>query len=577
MLVDEDPVFRVGLRIWLEQTAGHRVVAEASQAEEALIRLGIGARAAAAPGADVDLVILDLGLGTGQPGQVPGLQLCAEIKQQLPNLPVLVLSAQVDPVLQAAALQVGADGFGARSMAVAELDRLIRQLTQPPAPPLAGASSALPGPRPMTRPRRPGPWLALRRQLRTSAIEQIDTVMGAIEAERQRGRGDLWSEAVLAGRYRELRAARWLMAHLLATPTWPDQGDRPSPSSSVPILSPQPWSEDRAGTSSGLRPRPQADLSVSPREITTEVLERVFNKLQGNLDNTSDIPLETDILKTEKKRELLYLILRQWEDALEELRRSQVQPGQLEERSPLVLQTVWSNSLTAFFGPYYTLPVSDLEQPVVDTLMGEAEGVRRSLLAAIPLVPMLLGHLLFQEPMTVDGVSFPASTPVALGHSQALLEHLLIQLANAVMQPLLNCFADVELIKKSLYHRRLISSRDIARFRNDLSWRYRWEALVQEPRSIFESRYRLFRFTEWGIQPQPIYHPRQQELDQLSGLQWAVTVAIETRDAVAPRFRQAISLVGSGIVYLLTDVLGRGIGLVGRGVLRGLGNRIYRE
>ena len=30
MLVDEDPVFRMGLRIWLEQTAGYRVVAEAS-------------------------------------------------------------------------------------------------------------------------------------------------------------------------------------------------------------------------------------------------------------------------------------------------------------------------------------------------------------------------------------------------------------------------------------------------------------------------------------------------------------------------------------------------------------------
>jgi hypothetical protein len=32
-----------------------------------------------------------------------------------------------------------------------------------------------------------------------------------------------------------------------------------------------------------------------------------------------------------------------------------------------------------------------------------------------------------------------------------------------------------EVIEKSLCHRRLISSRDIARFRNDLSWRYRWE------------------------------------------------------------------------------------------------------
>ena len=118
---------------------------------------------------------------------------------------------------------------------------------------------------------------------------------------------------------------------------------------------------------------------------------------------------------------------------------------------------------------------------------------------------------------------------------------------------------------------------DIARFRNDLSWRYRWEGLVQEPRSIFESRYRLFKFTQRGIQTESIYHSRQGELEQLSGLQWAVTVAMETSDAIAPRLRQAIGWVGSGIVYLLTDVLGRGIGLVGRGVLRGLGNRIYRE
>lgn len=561
MLVDEDPIFRLGLRIWLEQTVGHRVVAEASQAEEALTSLGLGS------GADLDLVILDLGLGTGQPQPLPGLQLCAEIKRRFPTLPVLVLSAQVEPVLQAAATQVGADAIGARGMAVAELDRLIRQLTQAP---LVTADAPLPP----TPPQPPGPWLTLRRQLRISAMQQIDTVITAIEVEQGRGRGNLWSEAVLAGRYRELRAARWLMGQLLATPAWPE-GDRPSPG--APTMPPSPRPGNRATPPAGLERRPQAGSLVPPREIASLVLERVFSKLQGNLDNTSDSPLESDILRTEKKRELLYLILRQWEDALEELRRSHVQPGQLAERSPLVLQTIWSHSLTAFFGPYYTLPVEDLEQPVVDTLMAEAEEVGRSRLATIPLVPMLLGHLLFQEPMIVDGASFPASAPEALHHSQLLLEHLLIQLANAVMQPLLNCFADVEVIKKSLYHRRLISSRDIARFRNDLSWRYRWEALVQEPQAIFESRYRLFRFTERGIQPQSIYHPRQQELEQLSGLQWAVTVAIETRDAVAPRFRQTISLVGSGIVYLLTEVLGRGIGLVGRGVLRGLGNRIYRE
>lgn len=569
MLVDDDPVFRLGLRIWLEQTAGHRVVAEASQAEEALTSLGIGAGATPGPGADLDLVILDLGLGAGQPQQLPGLQLCAEIKRRLPTLPVLVLSAQVEPVLQAAAAQVGADAIGARGMAVAELDRLIRQLTQAP---LAAANPLLS--RSVPPPQKFGPWLALRRQLRISSIQQIEAVMTALEGEQRRGRGSLWSEAVLAGRYRELLAARWLMGKLLATPAW-SEGDRPSPE--APIMAPPSRPGARVSSPTGLELRPQPGSLVPPQEITNLVLEGVFSKLQGNLDNTSNIPLETDILRTEKKRELLYLILRQWEDALEDLRQSQVQPGQLTERSPLVLQRVWSNSLTTFFAPYYTLPVDNLEQPVVETLMTEAEEVGRSRLATIPLVPMLLGHLLFQEPIIVEGASFPASAPEALHHSQLLLEHLLIQLANAVMQPLLNCFADVEVIKKSLYHRRLISSRDIARFRNDLSWRYRWETLVHEPQAIFESHYRLFRFTERGIQPQSIYHPRQQELEQLSGLQWALTVAIETRDAVAPRFRQAISLVGSGIVYLLTDILGRSIGLVGRGVLRGLGNRIYRE
>ena len=51
----------------------------------------------------------------------------------------------------------------------------------------------------------------------------------------------------------------------------------------------------------------------------------------------------------------------------------------------------------------------------------------------------------------------------------------------------------------------------------------------------------------------------------------AVTVALEARDAIAPRLRSAVSFVGSGLIYVLTEVIGRGIGLVGRGILKGVG------
>ncbi len=638
MLVDEDPVFRLGLRIWLEQTAGYAVVAEATQADDALAILASRASLETLPDAppdwapqpapdwaeawasqapsrrpDIDLVILDLGLGAGRPDQLPGLRLCADIKARYPTLPVLVLSAQTEPVLAAAARQLGADGFEARSMAVADLGRLIEQLTASgPQPgsgqrPIAGGQRPPPvtlrEDRPGVPAPRPNALAALRIGMRLSSVQQIEAVMAQIEAEQRRGRGSLLAEALLAGRYRELRAARWLVRLLLATPDFSDQGQpverpvgRPQTEpgeltslgrNGVPPLSPRSRVRPSQRTGDALAMRETFGnrletsirtgiatgdrLALNQGDLATLVFERVFRKLQGLLDNTSDVPLESDILRDDKKRELLYLVLRKVEDALAHLREAQVLPGQLSEKSPLVLQDLWQATVTDFFGRYYSLQVNTLEQPVVPILLTEAPVVQAAILDRLPLVPMLLGHLLFNESMAVDGSLYEATAPEAMTRSQELLEHLVIQLANAVVQPLLNHFADVELMKKNLYHRRLITSRDIERFRNDLSWRYRWDGLVNEPRAIFESQHRLFGFTERGIQYQTIYAPRREELEQLSGLQRAVTLAVEARDAIAPRFRSAVSLVGSGIVYVLTDVIGRGIGLIGRGILRGVG------
>jgi len=51
-----------------------------------------------------------------------------------------------------------------------------------------------------------------------------------------------------------------------------------------------------------------------------------------------------------------------------------------------------------------------------------------------------------------------------------------------------------------------------------------------------------------------------------------LTLVLETRDAIAPRVRAVISLLGAAVVYVLTQVIGRGIGLIGRGIIQGIGN-----
>ncbi|HEY9859043.1 MAG TPA: DUF3685 domain-containing protein, partial [Candidatus Obscuribacterales bacterium] len=315
---------------------------------------------------------------------------------------------------------------------------------------------------------------------------------------------------------------------------------------------------------------PTPELAVRP--LQSRLFDRTVSKLQSPLQNLTNHPLEIDILREEKKRELLYIILHKLEETLDELRFAQVQPAQLLEKHTAIIRDLWAATTTDFFGKYYTLQLGPLDLEVVRVLLQDAPAVQSEMLNRIPLSLELFAYLLFQTPLVVDNVAYAADTPEALARAECLLQNLLVQVANSVMQPLLNRFADVEAIKQAFYDRRLISTREIERFRNSLSWKYRLEKFVDEPKAIFESQYELLVLDSRGIAKISIYAPRNQELRELSGLQLAVTLVLETRDAIAPRLRSAIAFFGSGLVYVLTEVVGRGIGLVGRGILQGIGS-----
>ena len=600
MLIDDDPVFRLGLRIWLEPFSDLQVVAEAETGVEALQtlenRLGQSSNGTnskpptksaetAASIEGLDLVILDLGLGQGDSTQIPGLKLCQQIRGQFPQLPILVLSAQTEPVLQAAARQAGATGYGLRGMPVRTLAQLIRQVALGRTGRQISLADASQSAKPAVT---PDFFSTLRIRLRISGQQQIEAAKAEVLAEQQSPNISPLYRAVLGGRYRELQAAQGLLNRLLATPQFPNdletvrQTDSPMATvgeTAAPLTSRSGIVLPRANRpnqtrspASSLTKAAAGDLSTSVGDLQTHLFEAVFSKLQSNLNSNPSIPLEIDILRTEKKRELLYLALRKLEDVLDDLSHAGVQPGQLPEKCPEILRDLWQTLTIEFFGKYYTLQVDNLEQALVKQLLEDADIVQQEILNVIPLAPDLFAYLLFQESLMIEGTPYLARTPEAIGQAQKLLENLLIQVANAVIQPLLNQFADVESIKANFYHRRLMSTREIERFRNDLSWRYRWNAYITEPKAIFESQYRLFVLTEQGFQTIPIYAPRRQELEQLDGIQFAVTLALETRDAIAPRLRVAISLIGSGLVYILTEFVGRGIGLIGRGILQGIGS-----
>jgi two-component system NarL family response regulator len=97
LLVEDDELFRLGLRMRLQQEAGIEIIAEAEDGEQAVElanRYGL------------DLVLLDVGL----PG-IGGIEACRQIKQQHPYLPILVLTSRSEKPLVARLIEAGAAGY----------------------------------------------------------------------------------------------------------------------------------------------------------------------------------------------------------------------------------------------------------------------------------------------------------------------------------------------------------------------------------------------------------------------------------------------------------------------------------
>lgn len=573
LLIDSDRIFRMGMRSWLAQFSDLEVVAEVDTAETALEFLSGDA-------ITIDLILLDLNLEERDSEvsneYLSGLELCQQLKSRYPDLPILLLSSPQPTELVAIALRTGVEGYCLKGTKPEELIIAIRQVASGEIylgdrdnPQIKQSKQAF-----TNLPDEPVSVVAIiRHNFYLSGLRRIDRaleeVKSSLEGAKTQQISDRFAQLVLAGQVRELQAARWLIHQL-----W-------KPSKRPHILSPSNEVNPTNNLTSDFSVevvKPQVEISGLTKEsnilaIQASLWDRTVEKLQSSLVNLSRTPLEIDILKDEKKRELLYIALRQVEQSLTELRFSEIQASQLHDQIPTILRNIWQETVINFFGKYYSLshPLDNSEVNVVDVLLKDIAIVQAAFLNKIPQIENFLSHLLFETELIVNNANLAIGTPEAMQRAELILDNLLIQIANGVIQPLLNHFADVEEVKHKFYRYNLLPTREIERFRNDLSWKYRLEKYITDPQLIFESRQVLFAFANSGIKQVSIYAPRSQELQKLEGIQLAVTLVLELQDAIAPRLKSAIAFLGSGFVYVLTNVIGRGIGLIGRGVLQGIG------
>jgi hypothetical protein len=382
---------------------------------------------------------------------------------------------------------------------------------------------------------------------RQLGLVQIGRELARVERCLQSPQLSLIDRLFWQGRRRELQTAAWLVQKILT----------PSVSSLDNTIVPPPLQDQI--------------VAATPTAISIPLPERLVtaNRDYRDIQNVTDRPLELDILQPVQRQQLLRAVTQQLSATLTEL--AKITPAYLDTALSEVLIDAWLGSATRFFGRYYTLTVSNQTLAVLDTIALDRTLIGQRLLQKVPLSRSMWGYLVWQEDIAINNQmhrygSIPANEYVA-----ELLTNTTLQIANAVLAPFINRFGEIEAVKEQFYRPEMLVTRDIARFRNHLSWEAYVESQYRRPVDIFESRHQLLICQSGAIQTRSIYAPRRQELAQLQGIPWLVTMLLEFRDAVTPLATATSTLFGNLVVYVLTEIIGRGLGLVGRGILQGLG------
>lgn len=535
LLIAAQPLLRLGLRIALEKWA--TIVLELEHPEQAL-------------GANLDLALV-LVQWSNDPAE-DQLRALDRLVRIAPARPILVI-ADLPPRLVDELRRTGVRGCCPLDTPPDTLQAIVERVA------LGDQFWAESQPR--------GPWLV---KLQRSGLTEIDAQLGLLQ--QQWTQSSRWDRLWIEGQCRELRAARWLLClpNAIATGQAPKDQQNGQPAAQP---DPQALAQPARETGNSALSRSGSGSVSGAIGVTRSAWDLLNNRtaslITPSLLNLSGTPLEIDALTPQRRRELLGLVLRQVGTQLEMLRQSRWSEADPDRLHSLLL-TCWQESLTEFYGRYANLPTPDGPVALVPLLLA-GEPIVAELLTSIYGVDALVDLVLDQQPMPIDGVLYTASSIDTLARAELYLHNLVIQLANAVVYPLLNSFPEHPLIRQSFWAPSLFSTRDIERFRNSLSWYHRVTQFFELPRDIYESRHRLLSLQPGAIQVQAIYAPRRDELSSLPALQQGLALAIEIQDAVSPHLQRLIRWLGGWVVYVLTQIIGRGLGLVGRGILQGIG------
>ncbi len=419
-----------------------------------------------------------------------------------------------------------------------------------------------------------GQWLL------TTGLWQIEAELRLCSQYLDQPSSSLLGLLLLQGRMRELRAARQLLLWLWGPLSLAWSGSLADSCAAPGVLPQRGFSGQNSGVP-GLIPvfAEREGIAITLRQCSADGLwetlrERLRQESAAGPANASGGLLALDGLLDQRRSDLLLSLLEQFDQLRSQLQGQSFTAERLLEQWNDLQPMLRQQALRRMAGAYVQLPRQGVMLPVAETLVDGS-----SLSGEDPDLPdplTMLSSLVQARPLLVEGRLLPPDEPQALIYLEMLLANWLVRSAEQISAEVLAACADWPELRRYLLRPELLATRNLERLRNQLNAQQRWQSWVERPVQLYESRRPLYCLQGGSIRTEQLTEPRDQELKRLGWLQQWVTLSLETRDALAPQVQSLMRGLGDLLVVVLTKVVGRAIGLVGRGIAQGMGRSFGR-
>ena len=312
----------------------------------------------------------------------------------------------------------------------------------------------------------------------------------------------------------------------------------------------------------------------SSKELWKVIYKRVNEKIQDDLINSTDELVALYSLNSFKRHNLLKTLLQEFSIIINKLDSMNDQEERFEDILQSITPELRANTLRNFIDSYDHLLKNGVEVSISDFLVDNAQ--LDILDDELPSISLIIDPILNNKPIQIDGEYISTEDPRCVIQLEMLILNWILRTAEIVCEEIISSCSEWPELRKYFLNKELVSTRELERKRNHINTKNQIQNLFRKPVRLYESKRLYCTVKNNRIEKIIMLEPRDDELKKLDWAQRQIAFIIELRDALAPQVQATIQYLGDLIVLILTKVVGRSIGLIGRGIAQGMGKNLSK-